>query len=97
MNLNDELMSLDRKDFFLDERIGNIVEYTKMCMVYAIKIFFNPSAEDQKIGEKRYKVIKILDKISTVVFRSFIVYVVWKIAKIYFFKFVSSMYFNLFN
>lgn len=76
-------MPVDRKHFFMDERIRDNHEYVQMSMIYAIKALLCQTPEHEKIGEKRYKVIKILDKIATVLIRGFYVYAAWKIAKMY--------------
>lgn len=84
-NLNKDLIELDSKDFFLNERIPDIVDYTKMSMVYAIKHLLKTSPEDEKVGEKRYKVIKKLQKISNIVLGLSKVFIVWKIVNFFFF------------
>lgn len=83
MNLNKTLMECDRKGFFMTESIPNVAEYTTMAMIKAIHHLLKPTLEDARIGEKRYKLFKILDKIFKTSFKVYLIYFVWKKIQMY--------------
>lgn len=76
-------MDCDRKDFSMTETIPDVEEYTKMAMTEAIHHLLKPTREDAKIGERRYKIFKILDKIFKTSLKICIVYFVWQKIQMY--------------
>ena len=83
IKLNETLMEYDQKNFFMSESILDVAEYTRMAMITAIKHLLKPTIEDKRIGEKRYKIIKILDKLFKISFKVYVVYFVWKKIQMY--------------
>ena len=71
-------MECDQKDFFMNEKMAGVNEYAQMAMIQAIHHLLKPSEEDARIGEKRYKIFKILDKIFKLSFKVYIAYFLLK-------------------